>query len=297
MAKQATAKPVTAIALIGRDRTQVGALFNKVAPTLARILPDGVDAKRLGEIAIVTLRKTPKLSVCTQASFFGAIVECGKLGLYPDVRGHAFLIPRRTGPINPATNEKTHEAHFQPGYQGLLELCRRSGMLTVFECRPVYAKDEFFYEYGTQPFMKHTPFRDGPAGELVAAYATCILKGAPRATFHVVEAWEIEQLKQSIKPRGDSPWLHPLHQQAMWMKTAAIRLLKYLPWSTEQMQRAVALDEMADANIAQHLGEDYAEALDDFSQGEADGMEVTADDLVDAEFTATKDSKPEEGAK
>lgn len=278
--QKATAPAKTALVLIGRDRAVVGAKFNKVAPTLARILPDGIDVKRLGEIALVTLRKTPRLAECTQASFFGAIVECGKLGLYPDIRGHAFLIPRRTGPVDPATNQKAYEAHFQPGYQGLLELSRRSDMVAVFEAKVVHELDVFSYEYGTQPFIQHTPHRDGHPGALVAAYAQCILKGAPRPTFQVVEGWEIEELLKSVKPQGQSPWFHPLNKQSMWMKTAAIRLLKYLPWSTEQMQRAVALDEMADADISQQLGDEYGDVLGDFTQGEDDALTVTAEDLT-----------------
>lgn len=255
--------PPQALAVIGHDRNTVGQLFRDIAPRLGKLLPGKVDADRLLQIALSELMTTPSLSQCTRASFLGALFQCAKLNLQLGVRGQAYLIPRRTGPYDPAGGGKSHEAHFQIGYQGLLDLARRSGQIEKVEARVVRKGDDFSYAYGTEPFIRHTPQREAGEGELIAAYAVGWIKGARAPQFEVMEAWEIENIKTFVRAekQGDrSAWKGPF-AAGMWRKSPLIRLCKLLPASVE-MQQAVALDELTTAGKSQGLASEVEVSLD-----------------------------------
>lgn len=260
-------KQTTALTLVGVSREEVYETLTPIAPSMMTLLRDQEKVARLQDLVFYLSCKTPQLRQCTQSSFRGAVYQCCKMNLWPDTRGQAWIIPRRTGPVNPETGEKSWEAHFQPGYQGLLELARRSREIAKIEARVVYSNDQFEYQYGTEPFIKHKPARGEDRGELSASYAVAWLVNSKDPQFVVMEATDINRIKKSAQgtSKADSPWNK--HPEAMWMKSAIVPLAKFLPASVELLEAAM-LDERSTAEVSQNI---FIPGIDQ----QADFMEVT----------------------
>ncbi|HJA77567.1 MAG TPA: recombinase RecT [Candidatus Desulfovibrio gallistercoris] len=201
-------------------------------------LPKHMTPERMCRIAVQTISKSKQLQRCSPQSLVAAIVEASSLGLEIDVRGQAYLVPYRD------------TVTLIPGYKGLMDLAYRSGRVANIYAETVCENDEFSFRLGLSPTLEHTPNLEN-RGDLRAVYAVARLKEAD-PVFVVLGKSEVEKVRKASKASGDGPW--KTWEEEMWKKTAIRRLCKYLPLSPE-MQRAVAIDEAADAGSPQHLAE------------------------------------------
>lgn len=92
----------------------------------------------------------------------------------------------------------------------------------------------------------------GERGDLRAAYAVAWLRGADDPQFVVLEAEDVERIRECAQNTDDnsSPWVQ--FPDAMWRKSAAIQLCKFLPMAVEAAE-AVSLDELSTAGKSQDL--------------------------------------------
>lgn len=213
----------------------IGQLIQNLRPEIARALPRHMDADRMARIALTVVRRTPKLARCTPQSFMGALLSAAQLGLELGVSDEAYLVPyeHRKGP-----QAGTIECQFIIGYQGYAKLFWQHPMAKNIDAQAVYTNDEFDYEYGLNPFLRHKPSMDGPQGDPVAYYAVASLTSGGSA-FVVLSAEQVKRLRNGkVGPSGDIP--DPMH----WMerKTAVRQLVKLLPKSPN-LQRALNADE------------------------------------------------------
>lgn len=160
------------------------------------------------------------------------------------------------------------------GFQGLLELARRSGQIETIAARAVYANDPFDITYGIDDSIAHKPTLAGSRGDFIGAYAVAKLKGggyqfewmtaaeiyAVRDASQGYQAAVAAGIKYKRPPRGN-PWIE--HFEPMARKTLIRRICKYLPISVE-LASAVELDEKHDRGERQQLnkileGVDYVE--------------------------------------
>ena len=84
---------------------------------IARALPKHLNADTMARVALTCFRMNPKLGQCQPASVFAAVIQASQLGLRPGLLGECYLIPYKD------------QCTLQLGYQGLLELVRRSGLV------------------------------------------------------------------------------------------------------------------------------------------------------------------------
>jgi recombination protein RecT len=235
-------------------------------------LPNHMNADRFLRIALTQFQKTPKLLDCTPESFLGAVIQAAQLGLEPDgVTGMAHLIPYG-GKVN-----------FQPGFQGLMELARRSGDISQIVPRVVYGGDDFDYSYGLdKDNLRHVPSESNDPGPITHVYCIVRLKdGSSR--FEVWPAARIEahaqRYSQAYKQKKkDSPWI--THFPQMAMKTLVVAALKYAPKSIE-LQKAIGLEEMAQSQVDQNLPIPLAAGVIDFPQ-EAAAAKTQLDKIADS---------------
>lgn len=213
---------------------------------IARALPKHITPDRITRIALTEVNKTPSLNKCTPFTLFGAIVQAAQLGLeLGGSLGHAYLVPFKKNFKDENGNwQNTMEAQFIIGYRGMIDLARRSGQMVSLQAHAVYEGDEFEFEYGLNEKLRHVPSR-GQKGEMIAVYAVAKLVGGG----HQIEVmWkeDVDAVRASSKSGKTGPWQE--HYEEMAKKTAIRRLFKYLPVSVE-MQKAVALDEQAEAGV------------------------------------------------
>lgn len=260
-------KPTTLTQLMADPRTKA---------QIALALPKHMTADRLARIAMTELRKTPKLMQCDQMSFLGAIMQCAQLGLEPGgALGHAYLLPfdRRQKQGNQWVTVAT-EAQLIIGYRGMIDLARRSGQIVSLSARAVHENDTFSYAYGLEEKLEHVPCEDGNPGALTHVYAVARLKDGG-VQFEVMSKAAVDKVRALSKSSEKGPWVD--HYEEMAKKTAIRRLFKYLPVSIE-LQRAVNIDEKAEADIPQDnasvITGEYS-VIDDFSpdvpEGGSDG--------------------------
>lgn len=220
-------------------------MLQKMQGEIARALPKHVTPDRMARVALTALRQTKGLAECTPASFLACIMQCAQLGLEPGTPlGHAYLIPFRV--------KGTQTCTLIIGYQGMLDLARRSGQVASVWAYPVYAGDRFVVRYGLAPTVEHEPAFDAdrsPA-KLTHVYAAAKLRDSEAPVFVVLTRAEVEGFrKRGASGRGIStPW--DTDYSAMAVKTAVRQLFKWLPKSIE-LARAAAIDEAPEAGRSQ----------------------------------------------
>lgn len=230
-----------------RDKVQnVRDLLGRAKGQIALALPRHMSVDRLIRVALTSVQRTPQLLDCDQTSLLAAIIQSAQLGLEPDgVLGHAYLVPFRNGKTG------RFEVQFIPGYKGLATLARRSGEVSSIDARVVKAGDTFRYSFGLDPKLEHVPADsdDDTPREVTHAYAVVRLKDGGYQ-FDVMARREIEAVRKRSRAGTTGPWVSDYDEMAK--KTVLRRALKLAPMSVEA-QRAVALDEMAEAGISQAL--------------------------------------------
>lgn len=220
-------------------KQRVAALLKSNKNAIAQVLPKHVSPERLMQVAFTAVRTTPKLLQCNSDSLIGGIIQCATLGLEPNtVLGHCYLIPFKD------------QVQIVIGYKGLIDLARRSGQIVSIAAHVVHEADEFEYEYGLNPVLRHKPFEGEERGPITHAYAVAHLKDGGSA-FEVMPLGDIHSVMLQTQSRGNyGPWKD--HFPEMARKTAIRRLAKYLPLSIE-MATAIDLDSKAADDAPQNL--------------------------------------------
>lgn len=230
------------------DRPQTfPALLQTLLPQFTAALPGHLkaNAERYCRVALTEFRKNPKLAECDPYNVLACALTATQLGLEVGLMGQAYLVPynnRRRG---------TMECQLIPGYQGLIALAMRSGMLDSLYAFEVYEGDEFSYQRGTDPAIKHT---DGPntsdETKITHAYAVAKIKGGGMV-FEVMPVAKIASIRDAANKIGNSHYSFE-HWGEYCRKTAVRRLVKYLPKSAELVM-AAEMDELAARGKAQNI--------------------------------------------
>jgi recombination protein RecT len=213
------------------------------------IMPRHLTAKRFARNLYVACQRTPKVLLCSRDSIIGSMIEAAQLGLEPGVGGQGEILPYKT--------KEGWKAQFIPGYRGLMKLARQSGTIGSFMAETVDEADHFEFKLGTNPKIDHVP-GESPTGNVTHAYAVAHLLGTDDWQFAVMTRAQIEEVRKGSKAGNFGPWKSNWPEMAK--KTVIRRLCKLLDTSPE-VQRAVTMDELADAGVAQQteavLPEDF----------------------------------------
>jgi recombination protein RecT len=241
---------------------------NKAAIGLS--LPRSMDADRFSRLLLTAVNTNPDLLGCDPKSFLAAGVQAAQLGLEPnDARGLAYLIPFRDKGVS--------KVQLIIGYRGMIDLARRSGMVSSINAFAVYEGDHFRYELGLNPSIEHVPSPDcdeDPA-KLTHVYAVAKVQGEPQ--FVVLTRKQVDKVRASSRGAQSqySPW--HTHFAEMALKTAIRRLAKYLPQSVE-VANAIESDErplvLTDLGMAVPADHDAIEAS---------GIDTETGEIIDAE--------------
>lgn len=217
-----------------------------VQAELARVLtPQGMDAVRFARIAYTAVLRQPKLAECDRQSFGLAIMESAALGLEIDsVSGLSYLVPFKG------------RVQLIVGYRGMVQLAFRHPKVVAVGAQAVFEGDEYEYEEGVRPKLRHRPKPGNPRTweTLIACYATAQVVGARQASATWMWREQIEEHRaRSSSWRHDpasSPWSTDF--AAMAKKTPLRQHAKFIPQSP-QLQRAIAIE--ADPEMERPMGE------------------------------------------
>lgn len=182
----------------------------KAVAAMIEFLPSAIDVDRFGAFALAVMRD-PNLKDCTEESKMLALADCAKLGLYPDRNlGHVWLVPfKRRVPIKKPGARRpewvpVNEVKLIPGYQGYIELARRSGKIVDVVTKIVYAQDDWeppYYKDGRLRWHFKPARPDSSAG----AGRWCLIpEGDPMYGRYVFKTWsEIQTIIAENKAAKD----------------------------------------------------------------------------------------------
>lgn len=212
---------------------------------IAKALPTVITPERFTRMVLSAISVNPKLAECTPKSFLGAMMTAAQLGVEPNTAlGQAYLIPYK--------NHGVLECQFQLGYKGLIDLAYRSGEVSIIQAHVVYERDEFTYELGIDPQLKHIPAKSD-RGDAIAYYAMFKTKDGGYG-FEVMSLEDVEyHARRYSKSYGSGPWQSNFDEMAK--KTVLKRVLKYAPLKSDFV-RGVAQDETIKTTISSDM---YAE--------------------------------------
>jgi recombination protein RecT len=149
---------------------------NRIRDQLNQAVPKWLNVDRLLRIMFGAALKNPKILDCSKESILRTVMECAQLGLEP-ILGRAYPVPYYN------SKKKVLELQLQVGYQGLVDLARRSNTISDVWGANVYENDIFFLTYGMDRKLKHTPWfmdpqkrENGQSGEIIGAYVVWQLK-------------------------------------------------------------------------------------------------------------------------
>src|SRR5690625_2701210 len=209
--------------------------LKQMAPAMQEALPKHMDVDRLMRLTMTTIRTTPELKQADLPSLLGGVMQAAQLGLEPGLLGQCYLLPFKNN------RKGITEVQFIIGYKGMIDLARRSGHIQSIYAHAVYENDEFEYELGLNPTLKHVPSFDSDRGEYIGSYAVAHFKDGGYQMEFMPKA-EIEK-RRLASPGGRSkysPWNN--YYEEMANKTVIRHMWKYLPISVE-IQEAVQYDE------------------------------------------------------
>lgn len=220
---------------------------------------DGSNAMRVQRTLqhMQSLLKTEyKLREADRGSLYSAVFYALSMGLEVlPVFGHCYFIPF------------AGEVKLIMGYQGLMELVRRSGKISTITAVAVHEGDAFEVRLGCANRIDHEPRSTGEARPLTHTYAVAFYSPT-EWQFAVMERHEIETTKARSKgaKKRDSPWNTDFERMAI--KTAIIRLCKQLPKQAELAQ-AIQLDTAFETGHVQDIEQQMlpAEARDTLADG------------------------------
>src|SRR5690625_2556241 len=133
--------------------------LKQMAPQMAEALPKHMDVDRLMRLTLTTIRTTPELRQADVGSLLGGVMQAAQLGLEPGLLGQCYLLPYKNN------RKGITEVKFIIGYKGMIDLARRSGHIQSIYAHAVYENDEFEYEIGLDPKLKHKPTMDTEKGD------------------------------------------------------------------------------------------------------------------------------------
>ena len=200
-------------------------ILDRNAAAVGQSLPSGYSQDRFIRLLLTAANTNPELFECDPRSFLAAGVACAQLGLEPnDPRGLAYLVPfrdRRRGRV----------VTLIVGYRGMLDLARRSGMVSAINAFAVYDDDVFEYSLGLHPTLRHIPHPDGEEDPNHLSYVYAVATVAGDKQFVVLSRRQIDKVRETYQRSEQSPWAtHPVE---MALKTALRRLCKWLPQTVE----------------------------------------------------------------
>lgn len=222
-------------------------------------IPEHLTPERLIRIALTTVAKNPKLQKCHPSTIVGAVIQSSQLGLECDgVLGEAFLIPYRND------RAKIMECQFQVGYKGIMKLVRNSDEIDFIDAQAVHEKDEFDFEKGLTPYLRHKRPKTGERGPVIGYWAGYVpRKGTPSFEYMTLE--EVIQHRnrysKAFQAGVQTPWKsEPGSNDFDWMakKTVLIQALKLAPKSVRdnRLQTAIDLTERSMAGVQQQFSAD-----------------------------------------
>lgn len=189
---------------------------------LRGVLPKQIPVERFTRVVKTAISQNPDILEASPRSVFAECQKAAADGLLPDGREGALVI---------FNSKQGKEVKWMPMIAGIRKKVRNSGEISTWDVEVVYEQDEFAYELGDNPFIRHKRYLDGDPGKVVAAYSIATFKGSGDKSREVMSVAQIEEVRKRSRAQKSGPWFTDYSE--MCRKTVARRHSKLLPMSTD----------------------------------------------------------------
>lgn len=220
-------------------------IIEEYGSELSLVMPSHIKPELWLQVAIGAVNRDERLVKAARnnpEALMSALMEAARKGLEPGTEQY-YLTPRWNG------KKKCEEIKGMTGYQGEVELIYRAGAVSSVIIEVVREDDfnggRFIWAPGkidtqnpprwrgemTRPF--HEPNWFGNRGDLIGVYSYAVMKDGAISEVVMLNREEVMEAKAQNKDADaeHSPWRK--WEKAMWLKTAAHRLAKWVPTSAE----------------------------------------------------------------
>lgn len=247
-------------------------------------LPAHIPVERFKRVLLTAVQNNPGLMRLDRQSFFNSAMRAAQDGLLPDGRDGAIV-------------EFNGKAQWMPMIGGLRKKVRNSGEIATWEAHVVYENDEFLYELGDEPILRHKPTMGEP-GKPIAAYSIAVLKSGEKSR-EVMSFAQIEKVRAVSRAKNNGPWVQWWGEMAR--KTVARRHSKVLPMSSDLDDLMRRDDDLYDFKGAQEEAQETARprlaaVLDQIAQRQPEPAAEPPAEAAPEEAAAVDDTAAQEVA-
>jgi recombination protein RecT len=209
-------------------RDQLGAMQDQFDAAL----PDHIPVARFVRVVMTAIQNNPELLECDRRSLFNAAMKAAQDGCIADGREGAIVV-RFDHKV-----QSKKSANWQIMIAGIRKKARNSGEIATWDVEEVHENDDFEYESGDNPFIRHKPALSN-RGKMIACYSVCTLKSGEK-TRCVMGIDDILAIRDQYSDGWraykagrikSTPWL--TSEGEMSKKTVARRHSKTIPMSTD----------------------------------------------------------------
>jgi len=227
---------------------------------LATVMPSHIKPETWVRVAIGSLRRDPKLMQAANndpGALMAAMMDAARKGLEPGTEQYYLTVRKEKG---------TPKIKGIEGYQGIVERIYRAGAAQSVIVEAVRENDRFTYVPGKDERPVHeVDWFGADRGKLVGVYAYAVMAGGATSKVVVLNEAKVMEAKAKSESRNSeySPW-NQGDGEAMWLKTAARRLEKWVPTSNEYRKDQLrAALEVQDERLAAPSTGPIPQPLDD----------------------------------
>jgi phage RecT family recombinase len=199
----------------------------------AAALPEQIPVIRFLRVLVIAIQRNPELLDCDRASLWNSAMQAATDGLLPDGREGAIIVRKN----NKSPTGKS--ANWQPMIGGIRKKARNSGEIATWDAQVVCEGDDFSFQHGDAPEIKHSYDLRIDRGPIIGAYSVCRLKDG-FVSFEIMSLKEIHKIRDTYSDGWkayksgmikSTPW--STAEGEMAKKTVARRHAKSLPTSTD----------------------------------------------------------------
>jgi recombination protein RecT len=175
-------------------------LLEKYKDQIANALPKHLTPERMIRVALTAVSQNRKLLECNALTICGSIVQASILGLEPSsVLGECFLVSFWNKKANHGKGAR--ECHLIVGYHGKIKLVSNTGELLGLNAKPVHVHDEFEFDDGLEPFVRHKYHHLEERGPVYGYWAGAALKSGFKRIDFVTREGMLRPLGKTKKQR------------------------------------------------------------------------------------------------
>ena len=182
------------------------------------LLQVGIRPEAYARVVLTALSTgSPKILDCKPQSLRNSILKCATLGILPD-GDQAAIVPYGGS------------AKLVVGWKGMYDLAREAIPGIAFVMEAVTEEDDFVYEEGLKPILRHVKNPTGARcmeSNFVASYVLAFMPGNDMPERVVMFKSEIDYIRKTYTWEGSEAWINAYAEQTK--KTAGRRMGKRLP--------------------------------------------------------------------